>query len=31
MTRDPKDALLEDVCEQISRNGFDGMIKVLEF
>ncbi len=30
MTRDSKDTLLEDVCEQISRNGFDGMAKVLE-
>jgi len=30
MTRDSKDTLLEDICEQISRNGFDGMAKVME-
>lgn len=30
MTRSAKDNLIEDVCEQLSRDGFDGMSKVLE-
>lgn len=30
MTRSAKDNLIEEVCEQLSRDGFDGMSKVLE-